>query len=286
MLVKVFGSSVFGVDATTITVEVNIDKGVGYHLVGLPDNAIKESSYRIAAALKNNGYQLPVKKITINMAPADLRKEGSAYDLTIAIGILAATGQIKSEEVGKYIIMGELSLDGGMQPIKGALSIAIKAKEEGYKGFFLPKENVKEAAIVTGLDVYGVENVLEVIDFFEGKGTIEPTVINTREEFYKTLDYPEFDFAEVRGQESIKRCMEIAAAGGHNLILIGPPGAGKTMLAKRLPSILPPMTLKEALETTKIHSVAGKVKDAGLMNQRPFRSPHHNASSVAHNNVG
>ncbi|UOK41547.1 MULTISPECIES: YifB family Mg chelatase-like AAA ATPase [Flavobacterium] len=281
MLVKVFGSAVFGVDATTITVEVNIDKGVGYHLVGLPDNAIKESSYRIAAALKNNGYQLPVKKITINMAPADLRKEGSAYDLPIAIGILAATGQIKSEEVGKYIIMGELSLDGGMQPIKGALSIAIKAKEEGYKGFFLPKENVKEAAIVAGLDVYGVENVLEVIDFFEGKGTLEPTVINTREEFYKTLDYPEFDFAEVRGQESIKRCMEIAAAGGHNLILIGPPGAGKTMLAKRLPSILPPMTLKEALETTKIHSVAGKVKDTGLMNQRPFRSPHHNASSAA-----
>lgn len=281
MLVKVFGSAVFGVDATTVTVEVNVDKGVGYHLVGLPDNAIKESSYRIAAALKNNGYNLPVKKITINMAPADLRKEGSAYDLTIAIGILAATGQIKSEEVGKYIIMGELSLDGGMQPIKGALSIAIKAKEEGYKGFFLPKENVKEAAIVAGLDVYGVENVLEVIDFFEGKGTIEPTVINTREEFYKTLDYPEFDFAEVRGQESIKRSMEIAAAGGHNLILIGPPGAGKTMLAKRLPSILPPMTLKEALETTKIHSVAGKVKDIGLMNQRPFRSPHHNASSAA-----
>ncbi|ESU24738.1 hypothetical protein FEDK69T_02900 [Flavobacterium enshiense DK69] len=281
MLVKVFGGSVFGVDAQLITIEVNIDKGVGYHLVGLPDNAIKESSYRIAAALKNNGYQLPVKKITINMAPADLRKEGSAYDLTIAIGILAATGQIKSEEVGKYIIMGELSLDGGMQPIKGALSIAIKAKEEGYKGFFLPKDNVKEAAIVTGLDVYGVENVLEVIDFFEGKGTLEPTVINTREEFYKTLDYPEFDFAEVRGQESIKRCMEIAAAGGHNLILIGPPGAGKTMLAKRLPSILPPMTLKEALETTKIHSVAGKVKDTGLMNQRPFRSPHHNASAVA-----
>lgn len=281
MLVKVFGSAVFGVDATTVTVEVNVDKGVGYHLVGLPDNAIKESSYRIAAALKNNGYQLPVKKITINMAPADLRKEGSAYDLTIAIGILAATGQIKQEEVGKYIIMGELSLDGGMQPIKGALSIAIKAKEEGYKGFFLPKENVKEAAIVSGLDVYGVENVLEVIDFFEGKGILEPTVINTREEFYKTLDYPEFDFAEVRGQESIKRCMEIAAAGGHNLILIGPPGAGKTMLAKRLPSILPPMTLKEALETTKIHSVAGKVKDTGLMNQRPFRSPHHNASSAA-----
>ena len=281
MLVKVFGSAVFGVEATTITVEVNIDKGVGYHLVGLPDNAIKESSYRIAAALKNNGYNLPVKKITINMAPADLRKEGSAYDLTLAIGILAASGQIKADEVDQYLIMGELSLDGSLQPIKGALSIAIKAKEEGFKGFFLPIQNVKEAAIVTGLDVYGVENVTQVIDFFEGKNSIEPTVINTQEEFTKTLDFPEFDFADVKGQESIKRCMEIAAAGGHNIILIGPPGSGKTMLAKRLPSILPPMTMNEALETTKIHSVAGKVKDTGLMNQRPFRSPHHTASSVS-----
>jgi magnesium chelatase family protein len=281
MLIKVFGSAVFGVEATTITVEVNIDKGIGYHLVGLPDNAIKESSYRIAAALKNNGYSLPGKKITINMAPADLRKEGSAYDLTLAIGILIASDQIKAPEIDRYIIMGELSLDGSLQSINGALSIAIKAKEEGYKGFFLPKQNVKEAAIVAGLDVYGVENVQEVIDFFEGKGTLEPTVIDTRAEFYKTLDFPEFDFSDVRGQESIKRCMEIAAAGGHNIILIGPPGAGKTMLAKRLPSILPPMTLREALETTKIHSVAGKLKEVGLMNQRPFRSPHHTISNVA-----
>ena len=281
MLVKVFGSAVFGVEATTITVEVNIDKGVGYHLVGLPDNAIKESSYRIAAALKNNGYSLPGKKITINMAPADLRKEGSAYDLTLAIGILAASGQIRADEVDQYLIMGELSLDGGLQPIKGALSIAIKAKEEGFKGFFLPMQNVKEAAIVSGLDVYGIENVLQVIDFFEGNGTLEPTIIDTKEEFNKTLDFPEFDFSDVKGQESIKRCMEIAAAGGHNIILIGPPGSGKTMLAKRLPSILPPMTMHEALETTKIHSVAGKVKDTGLMNQRPFRSPHHTASSVS-----
>ena len=281
MLVKVFGSAVFGVEATSITVEVNIDKGVGYHLVGLPDNAIKESSYRIAAALKNNGYSLPGKKITINMAPADLRKEGSAYDLTLAIGILAASGQIKADEVDQYLIMGELSLDGGLQPIKGALSIAIKAKEEGFKGFFLPIQNVKEAAIVEGLDVYGIENVLQVIDFFEGNGTLEPTIIDTKEEFNKTLDFPEFDFSDVKGQESIKRCMEIAAAGGHNIILIGPPGSGKTMLAKRLPSILPPMTMHEALETTKIHSVAGKVKDTGLMNQRPFRSPHHTASSVS-----
>ena len=281
MLVKVFGSAVFGVEATTVTVEVNIDKGVGYHLVGLPDNAIKESSYRIAAALKNNGYSLPGKKITINMAPADLRKEGSAYDLTLAIGILAASGQIRADEVDQYLIMGELSLDGGLQPIKGALSIAIKAKEEGFKGFFLPIQNVKEAAIVEGLDVYGIENVLQVIDFFDGNGTLEPTIIDTKEEFNRTLDFPEFDFSDVKGQESIKRCMEIAAAGGHNIILIGPPGSGKTMLAKRLPSILPPMTMHEALETTKIHSVAGKVKDTGLMNQRPFRSPHHTASSVS-----
>ncbi|WP_339834043.1 YifB family Mg chelatase-like AAA ATPase [uncultured Flavobacterium sp.] len=281
MLVKVFGSAVFGVEATTITVEVNIDKGIGYHLVGLPDSAIKESSYRIAAALKNNNYELPGKKITINMAPADLRKEGSAYDLTLAVGILVASYQIKAESLSEYVIMGELSLDGGLQPIKGALSIAIKAKEEGFKGLFLPIQNVKEAAIVEGLDVYGIENVMQIIDFFEGRGTIEPTVIDTKEEFSKTLEFPEFDFSDVKGQESIKRCMEIAAAGGHNIILIGPPGSGKTMLAKRLPSILPPMTMKEALETTKIHSVAGKTKEVGLMAQRPFRSPHHTASSVS-----
>jgi len=281
MLTKVYGSSVFGVEATTIVVEVNVDKGVGYHLVGLPDNAIKESNYRIAAALLNNGYKIPGKKITINMAPADLRKEGSAYDLTLAIGILTASNQIESNNLDSYIIMGELSLDGSLQPIKGALPIAIKAREEGFKGFILPKENVKEAAIVSDLEVYGVENIKEVIDFFDKGTPLEQTIINTREEFAKSLDFPEFDFSDVKGQESIKRCMEIAAAGGHNIILIGPPGAGKTMLAKRLPSILPPMTLNEALETTKIHSVVGKVKNMGLMSLRPFRSPHHTISDVA-----
>ncbi|PCE64058.1 YifB family Mg chelatase-like AAA ATPase [Sediminicola luteus] len=281
MLTKIYSSAVFGIDASTITVEVNIGKGVGYHLVGLPDNAIRESNFRISAALQNNGYKVPGKKITINMAPADMRKEGSAYDLTLAIGVLHASEQLQTEKLDDYIIMGELSLDGSLQPIKGALPIAIQAQKDGFKGFILPKDNAQEAAIVNGLEVYGMDNLLEVIGFLEGKNEVAPFRVDSQAYFATESAMPIHDFSEVKGQESIKRAMEIAAAGGHNIILIGPPGAGKTMLAKRLPSILPPMSLDEALETTKIHSVVGKVQNQGLVAQRPFRNPHHSSSDIA-----
>ena len=281
MLAKIFGGAIFGIEATTITVEVNIDRGIGYHLVGLPDNAIKESNYRIAAALTNNGYKIPGKKITINMAPADLRKEGAAYDLTLALGILTASGQLEAPGIEDLMIMGELSLDGGLQPIRGALPIAIKAQEDGFKGLILPEANAEEAAVVNGLHVYGVSHITEVINHFKEIERLKRTVIPSSDTDTNTISAPEFDFSDVKGQESVKRCMEIAAAGGHNILLIGPPGAGKTMLAKRLPSILPSMTPKEALETTKIHSVVGQLKNHGLMVQRPFRSPHHTISDVA-----
>ncbi len=282
MLTKLFGAAVQGIDATIVTIEVNTSRGIKFYLVGLPDNAVKESHERIVSALQVNGYKFPTCQIVVNMAPADIRKEGSAYDLPLAIGILAATGTVSVEKLSRYLIIGELSLDGSLQPIKGALPIAIAARKQGFEGFILPRQNAREAAVVNNLNVYGVENITEVIDFFNGSRTLEPTVVNTREEFYRHQTSFPFDFADVKGQENVKRALEVAAAGGHNLIMVGAPGSGKSMMAKCLPSILPPLTLSESLETTKIHSVAGKLgRDSSLVAVRPFRSPHHTISQVA-----
>lgn len=282
MLVKTYCAAVNGLDVTTVTVEVSVSRGVLYHLSGLADTAVKESHDRIVAALQNNGIKFPVADITVNMAPADLRKEGSSYDLPLAIGILAAIGKIKPDMLSEYMIVGELGLDGMIQPVKGALPISIRARKEKFKGLIVPKQNVREAAVVNNLDVYGMESIMDVINFLNGEGDYQPTIVDTRREFYEHQSHFDLDFADVRGQESVKRAMEVAAAGGHNMIMIGPPGSGKSMMAKRLPSILPPLSLAESLETTQIHSVAGKLgKNMSLISQRPFRAPHHTISQVA-----
>jgi Mg chelatase-related protein len=282
MLVKVFGAAVQGIDATLITIEVNCSRGIRFLLVGLPDTSVKESHERIVSALQVNGLKFPRQQIVINMSPADIRKEGSAYDLPLAVGILASSGSVRPDKLNDYLLMGELSLDGSILPLRGALPMAVMAKENGFKGFILPSENAKEAAVVEGLEVYGVSNIRDVACFFNDEAELKTTVVDLHNEFLNNRSSFEFDFSDVKGQENVKRALEVAAAGGHNIIMVGPPGSGKSMMAKRMPSILPPFSLEEALETTKLHSIAGKTdSNTSLMSRRPFRSPHHTISNVA-----
>ena len=282
MLVKTFSAAVTGLDVTTVCVEVSMVRGVQFHLTGLADTAVKESYDRIKSALLNNGFKMPTMDITANLSPADIKKEGSGYDLPLALGILAANGKVTPTELDRYMLVGELGLDGRLQPVRGTLPIAIRARAEKFKGLIVPEQNIREAAVVNNLEVYGMSSIMDVIDFFNHCRNFESTVIDTRREFYEQQSHFDLDFADVKGQESVKRALEVAAAGGHNLIMIGPPGSGKSMMAKRLPSILPPLSLSESLETTQIHSVAGKLsRDTSLISQRPFRAPHHTISQVA-----
>ena len=282
MLVKTYSAAVMGLEAQTVTVEVNISRGTMFHLTGMADVAVRESIDRIKAALQNTGFKFPTAEITANMAPADIKKEGSGYDLPLAVGILAANGKVDSTRLASVMLVGELGLDGRLQPVRGALPIAIRARAEHYQGLIVPQQNIREAAVVNNINIYGMENLTDVVNFFNGDTSYQPTIIDTRREFYEQQNQFDLDFSDVRGQENVKRALEVAAAGGHNLIMIGPPGSGKSMLAKRLPSILPPLSLAESLETTQIHSVAGKLsRDTSLISQRPFRAPHHTISQVA-----